>query len=204
VTSLRESPIRRQQPRRPRWLVVVLIAVAALVIVGVGLGVMSLIRSDATDPSAAASSPAASPCVTSLVTPSEALPKPDRVKINVYNATTTPGLASKTATAVAARGFHVRNVDNDPVGRTITGVGEIRFGPKGASGADLMLIYVPGATLVQLDRKGRTVDLAVGDGFTSLAPEEAVAAAMASPSPVASGPGCKPSPQAGTDASASP
>ena len=200
MTSMRESPIRRQQSKRPRWLVIVLIAVAALVVLGVGFAIFSLLRGDSSSPSAADSSPSASPCVTALVTPAETLPKPDRVKVNVYNATATSGLASKTATAVAARGFHVRKVDNDPVGRTITGVGEIRFGPKGASGADLLLIYVPGATLVPLDRKGRAVDLAVGDGFTSLAPTESITAAMASPSPIASGSGCEPSP----DATASP
>lgn len=196
MTSLRESPIRRQQPKRPRWLVVVLIAVAALVVVGVGFGAVSLFRGDPSSPSADESAATPSPCVTTLVTPAESLPKPDRVKVNVYNATATAGLASKTATSVTARGFHVRKVDNDPVGRKITGVAEIRFGPKGASGADLLMIYVPGATLVELDRKGRAVDLAVGDGFTSLAPEEAVAAAMAAPSPVASGPGCEPSAEA--------
>jgi hypothetical protein len=200
MTSLRESPIRRQKPARPRWLEVLLISVAVLVVLGVGLGIASLIRGGSSSPEAEESSPSPTPCVTTLVTPAEALPKPDRVKVNVYNATDTSGLASKTATEVEERGFQVGKVDNDPVGRPITGVAEIRFGPKGASQADLVLIYVPGAVLVELDRKGRAVDLAVGDGFTSLAPEEAVAAAMASPSPVASGPGCEPS----AEASASP
>ena len=192
MTSLRESPIRRQRPARPRWLVIVLIAVGVLVVVGVGFAVVTLIRAATSGTAAEEATATPTPCVTTLVTPAEVLPKPDRVKVNVYNATDTSGLASKTATAVEERGFRIGKVDNDPVGRTITGVGEIRFGPKGASGAELVLIYVPGATLVELDRKGRAVDLAVGDGFTSLAPEEAVTAALASPSPVASGPGCAP------------
>ena len=79
---------------------------------------------------------------------------------------------------------------NDPVGRPITGVAQIRYGPKGAEEAQLLLLYVPGAELVALDRKGRKVDLAIGDGFTGFGAEAEVTAALASPTPVASGPGC--------------
>ena len=94
-------------------------------------------------------------------------------------------------------------VANDPVGRALPGVAEIRFGPKGAEGAQLLLLYVPGAELVELDRKGRNVDLATGTGFTGLAPQPEVAAQLASPSPVATGPGC-PSPAAAGGPAASP
>ena len=85
----------------------------------------------------------------------------------------------------------------------VRGVAEIRFGAKGAQGAQLLLLYVPGAELVQLDRKGRQVDLATGTGFTGLAPQPEVAAQLASPSPVASGPGC-PTPAVADGAAASP
>jgi hypothetical protein len=91
-------------------------------------------------------------------------------------------------------------VANDPVGNPIPGVAEIRFGPKGAQGAQLLLLNVPGAELVELDRKGRNVDLATGTGFTGLAPQPEVAAQLASPSPVASGTGCPSPPGAGVPA----
>ena len=105
------------------------------------------------------------------------LPTPAKVKVNVYNATATSGLASKTANELEDRGFRVGKVANDPVGKPIPGVAEIRFGAKGAQDAQLLLLYVPGAELVELDRKGRNVDLATGTGFTGLAPQPEVAAA---------------------------
>jgi hypothetical protein len=190
MTSMRESPIRRQKPTRPTWLVALLIAVGVVVIIGVVFGIVSLLRGSSDEATADASSPAASPCVTTTVTVADVLPKPAKVKVNIYNATATSGLASKTATAVEKRGFTVVAVENDPVGKPITGVGQIRYGPKGEQGARLLLLYVPGAEMVALDRKGRQVDLAVGDSFTAFAPQPEVDAQLASPSPVASGPGC--------------
>ena len=190
MTSLRESPIRRQPSNRPTWLIALLVVVALLVAVGIGFGVVSLVRgsSDSTDPAAA--DPTPSPCVTTTVPRGQTLPKPAKVKVNVYNATATAGLASKTAGDLEERGFTVGRVANDPVGKPITGVAQIRFGAKGAAGAQLLLLYVPGAELVPLDRKGRQVDLAMGEGFTSLAPQTEVTAQLAAPTPVASGPGC--------------
>jgi hypothetical protein len=190
MTSLRESPIRRQRPTRPPWLVALLVVVALVVVIGVGYGILSLVRGTGDSSAADAADPTPTPCVTTLVTPAEVLPAPAKVKVNVYNATATSGLASKTASELEDRGFQVGKVANDPVGKPIAGVAQIRFGPKGAEGAQLVLLYVPGAELVELDRTGRQVDLAVGDGFSVLAPQPEVAAQLASPSPVASGPGC--------------
>jgi hypothetical protein len=203
MTSLRESPIRRQKPGRPTWLVALLVVVAVLVVVGIGYGIVSLVRGSSESSSVDSATPTSSPCVTTVVTAADVLPKPAKVKVNVFNATATSGLASKTASELENRGFTVGKVANDPVGKPIPGVAEIRFGAKGAQGAQLLLLYVPGAELVQLDRKGRQVDLATGTGFTGLAPQPEVAAQLASPSPVASGPGC-PTPAVADGAAASP
>jgi hypothetical protein len=190
MTSMRESPIRRQKPERPVWLLALLIAVGVLVVVGVVFGIVSLVRGSSGGASADEAAPTPLPCVTTMVAPADVLPKPAKVKVNVYNATATSGLANKTASEVENRGFTVVDVDNDPVGRPITGVAQIRYGPKGERSARLLVLYVPGAELVALDRKGRSVDLAVGDAFTGLAAEPEVKAQLASPSPLASGPGC--------------
>lgn len=189
--SLRESPVRRHQAHRPRWLLVVLAAVAILVVAGLGYGLVSLIRGAGEPDASAEPDPTPSPCETVLVPAGDVLPAPGKVTVNVYNATSTSGLASKTATALEDRGFAVGKVANDPVNRDIAGVGEIRFGPKAADDAQLLLLFVPGAELVELQRKGPRVDLAVGDAFTGLAPEQEVNAALSSPSPVASGVGCE-------------
>ena len=189
--SLRESPVRpRHRAHRPRWLVILLAAVAVLVVVGLVYGILSLVRGSGEPETAAEPAPTPTPCETVLVPAGEALPAPAKVTINVYNATATSGLASKTATALEERGFVIGKVANDPADRDITGVGEIRFGPKGAEEAELLLLYVPGAELVELKRRGQKVDLAMGDAFTGLAPEQEVNAALSSPSPVASGVGC--------------
>jgi hypothetical protein len=180
-----------------------LVAVGVLVVIGIGFGVVSLVRGSSDSSAADAADPTPTPCVTTQVTQAELLPKPAKVKVNVYNATATSGLASKTASDLEDRGFRVGKVANDPAGRALPGVGEIRFGPKGAEGAQLLLLYVPGAELVELDRKGRNVDLATGTGFTGLAPQPEVAAQLASPSPVATGPGC-PSPASAVGPAASP
>ena len=189
--SLRESPVRpRHRAHRPPWLVALLIAVAVLVVVGLGYGIISLVRGSGEADVAAEPEPTPTPCETVLVPAGDSLPAPAEVTVNVYNATATSGLASKTATALEDQGFVVGKVANDPADRDITGVGEIRFGPKGAEEAQLLLLYVPGAELVESKRKGQKVDLAMGDAFAGLAPEQEVNAALSSPSPVASGVGC--------------
>ena len=191
--SLRESPVRAHRRTRPPWLVVVLIAVGVLVVVGLGYGLVSLLRGD---DGAAASDPATptpEPCATELVPIGDLVPAPGKVTVNVYNATSTSGLASKTATALEEQGFKVGKVANDPSGRAVEGVAEIRYGPKAEEAAQLVLAYVPGAELIALERKGPRVDLAVGAAFSGLAPEQQVNEALAVPTPVASGIGC-PSP----------
>lgn len=191
MTSLRESPVRRRKPARPPWLVALLIGVAVLVVLGIGYGLVSLVRGPG-DETGGEPSPTPTPCETTFVTPAETLPKPAKVTVNVYNATDTSGLASATATDLEDRGFVVGKVTNDPVGKDIAGVAQIRFGPKAATRAELLLLHVPGAELVELQRKGLKVDLAMGAAFDGLAPEQQVNAALSSPSPVASGIGCLP------------
>lgn len=200
--ALRESPVRRTPRARPTWLVALLIAVAVLVVLGIGYGIVSLVRgsSGPEEGEAAAATPA--PCQTELVPAVDVLPAPKSITVNVYNATGTSGLASKTATALEDRDFAVGKVANDPTDKAIAGVAEIRFGAKAADKAQVLLAYVPGATLVELQRKGTKVDLAMGDGFTGLAPQPEVDAALAMPTPVATGPGCPSGAGAGAGADA--
>lgn len=196
--SVRQAPSRPHGSSRPPWLLPVLIVVGVLVVVGLIFGVVSLIRGSGDDTAAASDGSVPNPCSTEMFATSELLPPPSKVKVNVYNATATPGLASKTATALENAGFKVGKVANDPVARTITGVGQIRYGPKAEKRAQLLSYYVPGAELVQVDRKGVKVDLAMGDSFTGLAPEQQVNDALASPTPMPTGIGCSPEPSPGS------
>lgn len=190
MTSMRENPIRRQQQRRPPWLLGVLIAVAVLVVVGVAYGVLSLVRGGSSDSATDQASESASPCVTTMTTPADSLPSPSRVRVNVYNATGTAGLAGKTAKELGSRNFKVVKVANDPRNKEIAGVAEIRYGTKGEQSAQVLLFQAPGAVLVNDGRKGRNVDLAMGNAFTALAPVDEVAAQMSVETPVVSGVGC--------------
>jgi hypothetical protein len=150
-----------------------------------------MVRPDSSEPRADAPSSKPSPCVTTMVTPAESLPLPSKVRVNVYNATATAGLAGKTAKELGARDFKVVKVANDPRDKKIAGVAQIRYGTKGEAAAQVLLFQVPDAELVNDGRKGRSVDLAMGDAFTELAPVDEVAAAMAVPTPSASGIGCE-------------
>ena len=190
--SVRQAPSRPHPSSRPPWLLPLLAVVAVLVIGGLIFGLVSLLRGSGDEPATATDGATPNPCATEMVPTSDVLPPPGKVKVNVYNATGTSGLASKTASALEKAGFKVGKVANDPVGRTITGVGQIRFGPKAQQRAELLAIYVPGAELVELTRNGPNVDLAMGDSFEGLAPEQQVNDALASPRPTVTGVGCAP------------
>lgn len=189
MTSMRENPIRRQQKRRPRWLMAVLIGVAVLVAIGIIFAIVSVVRGGASDDSSAASSDP-SPCVTTMITPADSLPAPSDVRVNVYNATGTAGLAGKTAKELGARSFKVVKVANDPRNKKIAGIAQIRYGTKGEASAQVLLFQAPGAELVNDGRKGKSVDLAMGEAFTGLAVVGDVAAQMAVETPSVSGASC--------------
>ena len=193
MMSLRDSPIRRGNPKRPAWLLPTLIAVAVLVVLAVLFAVFSLFRGSSGDEAASDALPVPSPCVTVMVVPASVLPEPSQVTVNVYNSTPKSGLASDTATELRARKFVIGKVANDPKKKRIKGVAQIRYGKKGEQAAQLVLFYVPGAELVQTKRKSATVDLSIGNTYSGLAPQQGIDALMASPKPSASGAGC-PSP----------
>ena len=189
MTSFRENPIRRQPSRRPSWLLPAAIVGGVLVAVVIAIFVVRLLggSDDAEQGADAAPEPS---CSTLMVAPADELPVPKKTKVNVYNATEKSGLASKTARDLKKRGFVIKDVANDPAGLPIEGVARIRYGPKGAKRAELLSYYVPGAELVELDRKGTTVDLALGESFTFVPPQPDVDAALNATEAVLSGPGC--------------
>jgi hypothetical protein len=128
--------------------------------------------------------------VTVTVIPADSLPTPADVTSNVYNATDRTGLAAATAEELKTRGFVIGTVANDPLGKTITGVAEIRHGPKGADAASLMAFYLPGAKLIDDDRADASIDTVLGAGFMDVAPQAEVDAAIDTPTPSPSPSGC--------------
>lgn len=194
----------RSRRRRPIWVPILIVLAGIAVLFAVGFGLSRLLNdSSSSDAEAVASASAAPlPCETTMVTAAEVLPRSSKVKVNVWNATDRVGLASDVAKVLNARSFTIKKVDNDPLGAVLEGVGQIRYGVNGRANAELLAFYFPGAILVQDDRPKKVVDIALGNAFTEIAGEAEIAAAMASPSPSLSGPGC-PSQPAASPASAS-
>lgn len=108
---------------------------------------------------------------------------PDKVVVNVYNATTREGLANNTATALGLRSFAVGKIDNDPLGETIPGVAVIRYGSKGSAAAKLVATQVSGAKFVRDKRTTAVVDLVLGEKYTSLRPLASIATTAATTTP---------------------
>ncbi|WP_152185310.1 LytR C-terminal domain-containing protein [Segeticoccus rhizosphaerae] len=92
------------------------------------------------------------------------------VYVNVFNASDRAGLADETARLLEHRGFHVISVKNDPVPRSVQGVGEVRYGPNGATVANTIAAQVDGVKLVEDNRADPSVDLALGPKFQHLNP----------------------------------
>jgi hypothetical protein len=105
------------------------------------------------------------------------LPQPKSVTLQVLNSTDRALLAAHTKTALTALGFVVSGTGNDNSG-TIPGVAEIRYGPAGAPGAQLVSYYLPGSTLVNTGAAGATVVVSLGTKFTATATAAAAKAAM--------------------------
>jgi hypothetical protein len=194
----------RHRRRRSPAVSIVLVVVGMVVLFGAGFGLSVIIRGAASDTDAngggsATPSPTSEPCVTVTVTPGAGLPSPSQVTTNIYNATDRSGLAATTAETLQTRGFIIGTIDNDPVGRAVSATAEIRHGPSGLSAATLMTYYIPGAVLVDDARTDATIDTVIGQAFTAIAEQSAVDAALLTPSPSASGPGCpSPAPTAPT------
>lgn len=187
--SMREFPVRRQPPSRPTWVLPAIIVGAVVAAVVIVIVVVRFIGGSRDDVAAEEAAPEPS-CSTLMAAPADELPVPAKVRVNVYNATEVSGLASKTARELKQRGFDVKEVANDPVGIPIESVARIRFGPSSAQRAELLAYYVPGAELVEIDRGGPKIDLALGAAFVGIAAQPDVDAALNTPEAVVTGPGC--------------
>ena len=104
---------------------------------------------------------------------------PTTVSLRVFNATDRGGLAQEVAAALQERGFVVEEVANDPTEREVTGVGELRHGPRGNDAAAYVRLFVPGSGDFLDTRATATVDVVIGPDWAGLAPPEEVDAALA-------------------------
>jgi hypothetical protein len=129
-----------------------------------------------------ASAPKPGPCQTII---SVAELRPADISVNVFNATQQGGLARGVAQVLAARGFKVKEIANDPLDKAIKGVAELRHGPDGLESAKVLQRHLPTAVLVADKREGDTVDLVIGTGYRRMGaiPPPATAVTTAIPCP---------------------
>lgn len=189
MTSLREYPARRQPPSRPQWVLPAIIVGAVAIAVVVVIVVVKMVGGSGESTSEATATPSSS-CSTVMAVAADELPLPQKVRVNVYNASDVSGLASKTAKELTKRGFVIKEVANDPEGVAIEGIAVIRYGPQSRKRAELLAAYVPGAELVEVQRSGPKIDLAMGATFVGIAPQAEVDTALNVAIPELVGPGC--------------
>ena len=104
---------------------------------------------------------------------------PSTVSLRVFNATDRGGLAQEVAAALQERGFVVEEIANDPTERPVTGVGELRHGPRGNEAATFVRLFLPQAGDFVDTRATATIDVVIGPDYAGLAPPEDIDAALA-------------------------
>jgi hypothetical protein len=167
-------PVRPRSGRRPLPPLIFLL-VLALAALGVWWNVLRQEKQEVEQQAEACAS-------VSAALPAPTL-DPAGINLRVLNATDTAGLAQTVATSLQERGFVIDEVANDSSGREVTGVGELRHGPRGTDAAEYVRLFLPDSGDYLDTRATAQVDVVVGPEFTTLATADEVAAAL---SPAAS------------------
>ncbi|UJP40195.1 LytR C-terminal domain-containing protein [Cellulomonas palmilytica] len=119
------------------------------------------------------------------------------VTVNVYNSTSTAGLAAATLKAFTDRGFVGGEADNQP---TYAGTVRIAFGQSGIASAYTVAAHVPKAEFVLDGRKGPEIDVVLGTEFKALVPADEVG--LDPEKPLEAPKGCTKVPAAGATSAA--
>lgn len=157
--------MRRTGRRRP------IPALLFLLVLGlVALAVWWQVLQKAEADSAAAPPPP--PCAP--IVPAPETVDPAGIEVRVYNASKVEGLAATVSTELGERRLRVIEVRNDPSGRTVEGIGEIRYGVNGRVQALWIAATFPGMRAVSDNRPGPVVDIALGPSYEALTPPDQV------------------------------
>lgn len=112
-------------------------------------------------------------------TPHSSLPAPQLITVQVLNATKRNGIASHARSTLVTDGFNVPNAAaNDKKKVRIAGSAEIRFGPSGRKGAQLLHYYFPDARMVATQSKYAVVIVSLGEKYRSVTSRSAVDATL--------------------------
>jgi acetolactate synthase regulatory subunit len=157
------APRRRQG--RPRWSVVVIILV---VLAALGYAGDRYVWPHLT------SSPTAKATAPCPATRPVRLPAAKTVSLRVRNSTVREGLASRVASALHHRGFHVHGVGNTPV--KVIGTATVRYSPDRARQARTLETQLDAPQMSEIGGK-HVLDLDLGPKWHGLVTTKAAAAA---------------------------
>lgn len=189
-----------RRPRGRRRLVVTSIAtVAALSVLGWGSLQLIDVFSGGSSASASGKKPDASACASPPAQdgrksggtagggkgggkPSDH-PDPDSITVNVLNATKKSGLAKSTSEELKKRGFKAGEVGNAPASldRKVKKAGVLVGAPGSETSARLEVLatQLKGTDTKYDERKGKDLDLVIGDAFKKLTEKKAAEKALA-------------------------
>ncbi|MEJ2868119.1 envelope integrity protein Cei [Actinomycetospora sp. OC33-EN08] len=106
---------------------------------------------------------------------------PSATAVRVLNGAGQRGAGQLAAVELGELGMpEAAPADNDPLypAQDLDCVGQIRYGPDGASAARTLSLVLPCAELVSDGRQGAAVDLALGSDFRDVTPGQATADAL--------------------------
>jgi hypothetical protein len=131
--------------------------------------------------------PATTTTAKSKTTPAKAVPvvwpRTSSVHVTVLNGTSRNGLAKSVAGQLKNRGFKIATITNDTV--DTVKVTQVRYGPKLATAAKLVQLYLPGSRLVPNSSKATAVTVSLGSSYSRLSTDAAVARAKRTATSVA-------------------
>ncbi|WP_369175225.1 LytR C-terminal domain-containing protein [Streptomyces sp. R28] len=186
-------PRMRRRRRRGRLVGIAVASAAVLGMIGWGtLQLIDLFTGGGGKASAAGTKADCETGATPSATPAATgtLPKPGKITVNVFNATTRSGLAKQTADELKKRGFKIGDVGNatKQFDKKIKGTG-LLLGPDAALHTSLPVLATQLSTAeyrTEAARKGPAVDLIIGDKFKELtkkADADKALAALTNPKP---------------------
>jgi len=173
----REQRVRRT--RRLRATQLGIFSLLALLLIGVGAYAVGQFREPVQEPGVIGATSATEES-TGLTCPEPgAVPlPPTSVTVTVLNGTGRGGLAGDITEQLAERGFAVGDAGNT---KKASGAATVVYGPKGYLAARSVQAHVPDAALQLDEREDETVDLLLGNGFSTLVKEKDATAALEKP-----------------------
>jgi LCP family protein required for cell wall assembly len=118
--------------------------------------------------------------ITNVVKPNRLTIPPGSISLRVLNATTTNGLASRAASALASLGFGVSGTGNAPKGSS-TSATVVQYGPNRADSAKTVAAAVTGSTLQEVSSLGDKVQLVVGSTYEGVKPVKITSSSASQP-----------------------